>query len=276
MNYSLTLVPFAGLCNRINAMLNAIAIAKSKSVGQSLSLQIYWQKTNDCAAYFDELFQPIPEIDVQRLSKLSLKPANKKNLYIPSMLRKLGGYSLILENSMLLNNLTYEDAMNVYDLSNVYVTSCNRFCKYDEDFWNTQMSKYFVPVRTIQNMISKVTQKFSAHTVGVHVRRTDNAEAIKNNPLDKYFNLMDEEIKTNPETTFYIASDDAEVKNDMLKKYGDRIIIEEWDLSRNTLRGMQHAVADLWCLASTCKIFGSTNSTYSSKASHIYGAEIVR
>lgn len=91
MNYSLTLVPFAGLCNRINAMLNAIAIAKSKSLGQSLSLQIYWQKTNDCAAYFDELFQPISGIDVQRLSKLSLKPANKKNLYIPSMLRKLGG-----------------------------------------------------------------------------------------------------------------------------------------------------------------------------------------
>lgn len=86
---------------------------------------------------------------------------------------------------------------------------------------------------------------------------------------------MDKEIESHPEVKFYIATDDNGVKEEMRSKYGKRVITHEWDLRRCSVKGMQDAVAELYCLGHTNKILGSDHSTFSINASHLYDIPLV-
>ena len=57
MQAKITLVPHSGLCNRMNAILSAIALVKH--YGDKYPINIYWEKSKECYADFDELFLPI-------------------------------------------------------------------------------------------------------------------------------------------------------------------------------------------------------------------------
>lgn len=85
---------------------------------------------------------------------------------------------------------------------------------------------------------------------------------------------MDEEIKKNANTKFYVASDDDEVKESLKTKYPNRIITLKDDTDRNSLEGMKFAVLDLFCLSKTNKIIGSVGSSYSQIAAEIGGIEV--
>lgn len=63
--------------------------------------------------------------------------------------------------------------------------------------------------------LGKVVAEFSERTIGVHIRRTDNVVSIQSSPLENFTNIMDEEIKKNANTKFYVASDDDEVKESL-------------------------------------------------------------
>lgn len=268
---NITFVPTAGLCNRINAMMCAFSL-----VGKVDSLTVYWEKSRDCYADFDDLFLPLPPpvSKVQTLKSFILKPAARRNLFLPKIMRHFR-FSASLDGGMI-SAYTWEQICNKYNMENAYISSYNRFCIFDVASVYKDFSHYFVPQHDIQQKISEVTSQFEGNVIGVHIRRTDNVAAIKNNPLEKYIRLMDEETKKNPSVRFYLASDDEKVKSFFTERYGaERIITKKWKLERNSLEGMKDAVAELWCLASTSKIIGSTNSTYSSMASHIFGAELI-
>ena len=59
-------------------------------------------------------------------------------------------------------------------------------------------------------------------------------------------------------------------KKYIIKRFGDRIITGNWDLTRNSVQGMKDATAELYCLGRTSKIIGCTKSTYSLMASWLY------
>ena len=86
---------------------------------------------------------------------------------------------------------------------------------------------------------------------------------------------MNQEIEKDPGCRFYVASDDEQVKQDLIKEYGEKIISYRWDLRRNSEKGMQNAVAELYCLGRTRKIIGSAHSTYSTTAACLYGIPII-
>ena len=73
----ITLVPTAGLCNRMNAILSAIALNQH----YHYPINIYWEKTSDCCAEYTDLFQPIEieDITISSLHKFYLKPGGKNN-----------------------------------------------------------------------------------------------------------------------------------------------------------------------------------------------------
>lgn len=116
---------------------------------------------------------------------------------------------------------------------------------------------------------------YTANTVGVHIRRTDNIAAIKNSPIENFMTLMDQEIENNANTNFYLATDSEETKNLFIKKYGDKIIPTHPTLNRNTTEGIKDAIVELFCLGHTHKIIGSKNSTYSLMASRLFKAELI-
>lgn len=259
----LTLVPWAGLCNRMNAIMSALAFQNKTNIKTS----IFWEKTKDCSAWFDELFEPIPTLQINRLLHYYLKPSSKRNLFLPSLLR-LFIFDKAYDGVTISNqNILLEGK----DLGNVYISSHNRFCPLCE---TNKLGKYFIPVPNIKKLIDGITNQYSFRTVGIHIRRTDNSAAIKNSPIDLFFKKMNEEIKMNPSVSFFLATDDDRLKTEIKERYGKRIITYDSSLNRCSRKGMEDAVVELWCLASCTKIIGSSNSTYSSFASKLFGNSI--
>lgn len=109
----------------------------------------------------------------------------------------------------------------------------------------------------------------------MHVRRTDNIKAIQNSPIERYYQIIDDEIRKDAQVRFYLATDDEKIKQEFTRKYGSRVITIPLCLKRSSLQGMKDAVVDLYCLASTSKIYGSSASTYSLLAGRIYGIPVI-
>lgn len=264
---NITLVPTAGLCNRINMILCAINAFEECH----FPMKIYWEKTEDCKAEFAELFKPLnyKELKVYPLRKFYLQPGGKRNFFIPDLLKRL--YFDVCYNGGEIANKSLEESCMGFN--RIYITAHNRFCNVSVN--NHNVGDLFRPTDEIDQRISTITSKYTVNTVGIHIRQTDNVAAIKNNPIEKFTSFMDKELSLFPETTFYVASDSQEVKDMLIKRYKSLIIPTSWNLNRNSVEGMKDAVADLYCLGRTSKIIGCTNSTYSLIASILYQKKLI-
>lgn len=261
-----TLVPKAGLCNRINAVLSGIAVHNK----YGYPVHIFWEKTKDCYAEFGDLFQPfdINGITISSLQKFYLKPGKKKNLFIPNIIRRTK-----FDASYDGNRIYDKDFQAlVHNNKKIYIESHNAFCQFRI---TESVGSYFKPIKEIDSIINQITKNYSHNTIGIHIRQTDNALAIKNNPIEKFITLMDEEIKKDPQCTFYLSSDSINIKKALAERYKKRIVPTNWELSRCTVKGMKDATAELYCLGRTCKIIGCTNSTYSWMASQLYNVPLI-
>ena len=93
--------------------------------------------------------------------------------------------------------------------------------------------------------------------------------------LDKFISLIEENIRKNDKSTFFLATDDLETETTLKKKFNGRIITsQKASFSRNSEEGMQNAVVDLYCLSRTKKIYGSFRSSFSQVAADISGIEV--
>ncbi|MCC6288639.1 MAG: hypothetical protein IT249_12225, partial [Chitinophagaceae bacterium] len=118
----ISIVPYAGLANRMRVISSGIYIAKELGG----IAKIYWKREGNCYAQFKELFDSIPvsDVSVTEVSNfnLSLLRANKKNLYVPSLLRKFT-YDTQLTN---FNVKTDGDIFSkILPSGKVYLCSCN-------------------------------------------------------------------------------------------------------------------------------------------------------
>ncbi len=52
------------------------------------------------------------------------------------------------------------------------------------------------------------TVRCSKSTIGIHIRRTDNENAIRYSPTSLFIKRVQQEILIDPEVTFYLATDD--------------------------------------------------------------------
>lgn len=259
----LTLIPQAGLCNRINAIISAFAFCNKYP---DIPIKIYWEKSKDCYADFDDLFLPVDtnNIKLLPLKQFILRPAKKTNLYIPRLMRKFM-YDAEYDGGKI-SNLECESWMSGKE--KVYITSYNRFCLLA---YKNKIGDLFKPTGDIENKINEVTYQYASNTIGIHIRRTDNLLSIKNSPIELFYKYMDGALIEDDSTKFYVASDDEKVKEDLKLRYGNNVITHNWVLERFSVQGMKDAVAELFCLARTNKIIGSANSTYSRMAANLYG-----
>ena len=124
----ITLVPIAGLCNRLNAIRSAIGLKRKYP---DYHIAIHWPKDPDCFAHFSELFEPISDeylqgMEFNELQSLLLAPPSRRNLKLTTYLRKpfFDGEYL---GSKISNN-SIEDLLDKQP--NLYIYSDNRFCRY--------------------------------------------------------------------------------------------------------------------------------------------------
>jgi hypothetical protein len=133
----------------------------------------------------------------------------------------------------------------------------------------------FKPTLELQSQINQFTKDFDVHTYGLHIRRGDHKMAIERSPLSKFITIIEQEITKNKELKFFLATDDASVEQKLKAKFSEKIITKPKNLSRNSTRGIQDAVLDLYILAKTQKVYGSYWSSFSEMAARLSGIEEV-
>lgn len=258
------LKPQAGLCNRMRTISSAIYIASKLSA----RIDIFWTKDSGCNVKFNELFEPINlniPIRIIEYSGFYYRVSCKRNLYIPSLLRRVSGLKEIKN----FNCRTSGDIFSLLPKSGkIFIQSCHSLCElYD-------LSKIFKPIDEIQKIINNITNNFTENTIGLHIRRTDNIKSIEHNNIIDFINYIKDEITLDKNVKFYLATDDIKVKSLLEEMFKSNIISYEAPLCRNSIDGMKAAVVDLWCLSKTKKIIGSFYSSYSEIASELSMVEL--
>lgn len=119
--------------------------------------------------------------------------------------------------------------------------------------------------------VKKILGRYeSSQLVGVHIRRTDHNVCIKKSPLHLFLEKMDEITADEPDTHFFLATDDKETEKKLYEIYGDRIVTQDKVWGRDSKEGMKCGIIDSLCLSSCRMIIGSYSSGFS-KFSAEYG-----
>jgi len=250
-----------GLANRMRFIASAIWLKEQLDT----RLTVIWNENYELNCPYNQLFETAEAFQV--------KPVSRMNGYIKSTNQAVGiQQSLInITNNLLginycitepdFHNLVWTGKLDILETArrhkNIYIKTC-------QEFGDNQFAfKYFVPIAPLQEKVDTIIDNYSAHVVGVHIRRTDNEMSISNSPVGLFVDKMKDELQLNNETCFFLCTDDAEVETMMMQQFGNKIITYKKELSRQSIKGMQDALVDLYCLSKTAKILGSYWSSFS-------------
>ena len=264
---TITLTPIGGLANRMRAIASATALARQTPC----NLRIYWLKDAGLNCRFDELFIPLnlPDVDLREgnlIDRLRYDHPRRRNFGLTAIPQR-----------MLFDGRIYNQAPTAPDGSSfdyadwtrrhrrVYIASCHAFYPAEAALYR----RMFRPGEAVERLAEPHVGRFSEHTVGIHIRRTDNAMAIRRSPLELFVRAMEAEAEANDRTVFFVASDSEEDKRALIGRFGSRIITSDRPADRNSLQGMQEGAADLFTLSRTKAIYGSCNSSFSEVAALI-------
>lgn len=253
-------VPTGGLCNRLRSIATAIAVAKSLHC----PIIIRWNNSKGLKADFIDLFKSIDDLSVKVIENRNWIYCinGTRDYMLRIVLFKFLFEQAVFNYSIYKQGEIYDILKNKYH-RNLLLVSCYPMCN------NYNIRNLFRPQDEIEGEINNIIKGYSDNTIGVHIRRTDNSVSIKSSPLCLFIDKMRLEIKNNETTKFYLASDDDTIKEDLIRRFPNRIISIKGDISRDSLAGMKFAVIDLFCLSKTKKILGSVGSSYSQIASEI-------
>ncbi len=264
-----SIIPKEGLCNRLRAMVSGINIAKRLGA----RCVIYWNKTRNCNCRFRDLFEEPHFRDVSVVENRSVLHAigYKRNLHIPTLLQKMHYDNAIYNFNW---NSGESDIFTLIKPTDekLLLVSCHQMYKLD----GINRGGVLIPIKRLQERMNEVIDGFGGHTVGIHLRGTDNAISRERSPFSAFIDRMDKELDSDLNTKFYLATDEAEYKELLAKRYGARVITSPLVLNRSSLEGMKDALVDLYCLSCTDYIVGSYYSSYSEIAAEIGGIKLYR
>ena len=270
----LYLIPLYGLCNRMRAIDSAIALAERVN----MPLQIIWEKDLGLNCRFDELFHPIEhelvrvqEHDKRPLRFMSGDPRIRPSALAFQLLSIYEGfhYKRVIRSKKLETFYDDESYLSWSPKDDVLIETDQRLIS------NDNMYSLFKPSAPLQRKIDEEVGGFNERTVGVHIRRTDNPFSIYGSPTDLFVSKMQNELMSDENTRFYVASDCHSTKEVLMAIFGeDRIITSFNVVNRDTKEGMEDGLIQLYALSRTCKILGSHGSSYSDTAADISGIPI--
>jgi len=140
---------------------------------------------------------------------------------------------------------------------------------YSEEF---RHGKMFSPVPELEQRIEAEASKFVQPVTGVHIRRTDGAKSAAVSTSAMFVKHIEAALKENSEQLFYLATDDAGEEEMMRRHFGGHIISQaNKDLNRNSKKGIEDALVDLYALSRTSGILGSYWSSFSATAAGLTG-----
>lgn len=262
----LLLVPIGGLANRLYAITSAIAFCEDYDI----DLKVVWFKDWGMGADFHTLFElagdhPHVEIVDATWKDYIYDRPRKRNFWLPYLYQKLAFDKRFYEKDIYRSEFNTNLVTAIHEYFSLYLVHCCPF--YDR----TKGLQYVRPNSSMRKLIEKrkISSSIDKRTIGLHIRRTDNVGSIKNSPLELFINRIKSEIACDPQSRFYVASDDLHEKRQLKDLFGDRICTTFEPVRRDNEQGIKDAVVELYTLASTQKIYGSASSTYSMLAADI-------
>ncbi|MCR5820341.1 MAG: hypothetical protein K6F94_05275 [Bacteroidaceae bacterium] len=295
----LTVVLEGGLGNRMRVAASAAAMAEHLD----MPVRCLWMEQWGMRCRYDTLFLPIDHSPitishyggrqsgampsrVNDTCSCSLRDATfweslimarpqMRNLYIPRLLQKLVFRDVIFSERVMPMRI------EGFDFLAWASAGGNRVIHAYRDFfrWNpVLLSRLFIPQPNIMNLIDDRCVNYTSHTIGVHIRRTDNMESISESPLQLFEEKIDSHIALNADTRIYLATDDEPTKSIMSERYGSRLITSNSKADRESTEGIVEGLIEMYALSRTSIIYGSAGSTYSEMAAAISGHpfEVVR
>lgn len=252
----LIIQPVGGLCNRMRSINSARILAKKR--GEKLT--VIWFVNHELGCPFERIFEPTDHFKVINIkSKWDIR-----KMFLQLFAMAFGTFA---------DNATIRQYKNDGNLDENFEKSLKKmtYIATEEHFFECHDYTSFVPAKEIAAKISAMQSKLGSHAVGVHIRRTDNKPAIGKSSSDAFVKSMSEALAQDPDTMFYVATDDKTEEEALRKQFPGKIISNEnRDLSRDSVNGIQDAMLDLFCLAATTKIIGSFFSSFTDIAADMH------
>lgn len=263
--------PIGGLANRMRAIASGISLARSAGC----DFRIIWRVNGELMARFDDIFE-IPELLRGKLHhpgpaeySLLWSMPRKKNLYVtratlkrfhPVLLDCSPDFSRMIDKEGAFTDSVAKDCSHG---RNAYIQSGVVFHYFTEE----EYRNLFQPHRELAARAESVRSELGTDYIGIHIRRTDNKEAISNSPDSLFIREIENILNRAPQTKFYLASDSQAVKHKIADRFGGDVIhFNRSEAKRNTLEGMQDAMVEMMILAGAREIIGSHYSSYSEAA----------
>lgn len=221
----ITVVAMNGLGNKLQVLLSYLVRANN----EGKKLRLIWHLSEACPQKYDELFEPMPNLDViysDEIIPIDINIENPKETY--------------MYNPDYINFLNYND-------------------------WNLIGNSYLLlkPVPLVQNNIDITKTKLGENYIACHIRRTDalTASGYKDNITkdEEYINFINQypiNLKV------YIATDCRDTQKKFIDIYGDRMVYKKIE-DNNNLRqtSVQDAVKDMYVCAGA-KYFKKSYGTF--------------
>lgn len=269
MKGSLLFIPSGGLANRMRAVVSAYELCKKVDS----TLQVVWFQDWALHAPFHAIFEETPLVAIREatlLDTILYDRARKKNLFLPALPQRILFQQHIKEQDVTPLKKQSFDFEAWARGKRCYMSCYQVFGNFPDE----RYAQLFHPVKAVMDVVEGYRSQFNKHTIGLHIRRTDNAESIAKSPTELFINKVREEIDRNNDTKVFLATDSSAVKQEFITAFGSRIITPQEDACRDSISGIRGGVVDLWTLASTQKIYGSAGSSFSPMAASIGGVAL--
>ncbi|MDE6495685.1 MAG: hypothetical protein K2L30_05555 [Duncaniella sp.] len=263
----IVLVASGGLANRMRAVASGLTLSQDTGV----PLSIIWYRDWGLNASPEQLFRHARWMEITTVPdtleySLKWELPRKKNLYISTLYQCKNFSHVIVDDVEPMNSLRYNSAgfrqLVTDSPKSIYIYSGCPFYDFKTDFYR----KLFIPTSEIEERVEEITSVFKKNTVGLHIRRTDNVMSRRYSPTSLFIDEINKELALNPDTLFYLASDDTEIKKEFKEKFGDHIIVSTLSSDRGSSQGIKDAFTELLVLSRCRLLLGSWWSSYSMSA----------
>lgn len=217
---------------------------------------VLWTEDKSLNVRYYDMFLPIPHIKIIDCSLNSLKYKLLFHLY-----KNICHYKIIDDTWVYkyARGKELKTWAHLLDDKNIFLISSA------DILFDGNYNGLFRP--NMEMMKSLNTVCCGKDTIGIHIRRTDNANAIKYSPTHLFISKVHEELDANPKTKFYLATDDPKEEDVFKNEFGDKIIIyKKHSLNRNNPLAVKEALVDLYNLSCCSKVLASYYSSFSDVA----------
>jgi hypothetical protein len=258
---TLVVFPKNGLANRLRVLASASILAEC--TGRSLFVN--WIPSKGCNVEWRELFLNQVESRPLPLSSFHVGIDLYDDTVIPKSWYKDTPRVAVRDESYLVAVHTGRNFQPVEMTTEAYEEAKSLFYR------------KLRPIDTVQKTISDIQRRyFEGHdVVGVHIRRKDHLHFLKKDhrlvcPTRLFVEAMENILHANPETKFFLATDDQEEEKLIRRLFPDAVIVyEKGGSGRNTTKGMQDALVDWLLLSKTSRIIASYASSFSQEAAMV-------